>query len=64
MAPPGTPSPWAGPLAGPVALVSFAAATDIVLAARVQLSGAETMDDRDAPHPDLRPVLEHALHRP
>jgi hypothetical protein len=34
-----------GPLARPVALVSFAAATDIVLAARVQLSGAETMDD-------------------
>ncbi|MGW8557676.1 hypothetical protein [Streptomyces tubercidicus] len=34
-----------GPLARPVGLVSFAATTDVVLAARVQLSGAETMDD-------------------
>ncbi|UXY33178.1 hypothetical protein [Streptomyces sp. HUAS TT20] len=32
-----------GPLARPVGLLSFAAATDTVLTARVQLSGAETM---------------------
>jgi hypothetical protein len=34
-----------GPLARPVGLLSFAAAADIVLAARVQLTGAETMHD-------------------
>lgn len=34
-----------GPLARPVAPLSFAAATDTVLAARVQLSGAETMHE-------------------
>lgn len=34
-----------GPLARPVELLSFAAATDTVLAARVQLSGAETMHE-------------------
>ncbi|WP_178880353.1 hypothetical protein [Streptomyces acidiscabies] len=34
-----------GPLACPVGLLSFAAATDTVLAARVQLPGAETMHE-------------------
>ncbi|MFF0110066.1 hypothetical protein [Streptomyces hirsutus] len=34
-----------GPLARPAGLLSFAAATDLVLAARVQLTGAETMHD-------------------
>ncbi|MFJ4767496.1 hypothetical protein ACIP88_00035 [Streptomyces uncialis] len=34
-----------GPLARPAGLLSFAAAEDIVLSARVQLSGSETMDD-------------------
>lgn len=34
-----------GPLARPVGLLSFAASTDTVLAARVQLSGAETMHE-------------------
>ncbi|MEU9983778.1 hypothetical protein [Streptomyces sp. NPDC050856] len=34
-----------GPLARPVGLLSFAAATDTALAARVQLSGAETMHE-------------------
>ncbi|MFE2609930.1 hypothetical protein ACFXDI_42945 [Streptomyces mirabilis] len=32
-----------GPLARPAALVSFAPVTDIVLSARIQVSGAETM---------------------
>ncbi|WP_327348973.1 hypothetical protein [Streptomyces europaeiscabiei] len=32
-----------GPLPRPAALVSFAAVTDIVLSARIQVSGAETM---------------------
>ncbi|MDJ0347629.1 hypothetical protein QMK19_36910 [Streptomyces sp. H10-C2] len=34
-----------GPLARPAGLLSFAAATDTILAARVQLSGAETMHE-------------------
>ncbi|MFE7754017.1 hypothetical protein [Streptomyces sp. NPDC057418] len=34
-----------GTLARPVGLLSFAAPTDTVLAARVQLSGAETMNE-------------------
>ncbi|MGX4694413.1 hypothetical protein [Streptomyces sp. JNUCC 63] len=34
-----------GPLARPAGLLSFAAATDTALAARVQLTGAETMHD-------------------
>jgi len=34
-----------GPLARPAAPMCFAAATDVVLAARVQISGAETMSD-------------------
>ncbi|MHB6904064.1 hypothetical protein [Streptomyces sp. DB-54] len=45
------------PLAWPAALVSFAAATDIVLAARLQLSGAETMSEL---HETLR-TLTHGL---
>ncbi|MEU3528372.1 hypothetical protein AB0E62_31725 [Streptomyces sp. NPDC038707] len=42
-----TPAPVGhlGPLARPVALLSFAAATDTVLVARVQLSSAETMHE-------------------
>ncbi|MFD0009120.1 hypothetical protein ACFVJ4_43195 [Streptomyces sp. NPDC127178] len=34
-----------GPLARPAGLLSFTAATDTILAARVQLSGAETMGE-------------------
>ncbi|MFF2900383.1 hypothetical protein [Streptomyces sp. NPDC057966] len=34
-----------GPLARPIASVFFAAATDIVLVARIQLSGAQTAHD-------------------